>query len=141
MLPPTKITVRDRFWVAGPIGLLLAFFWQPALRLIAPFILTSISSVLVIALALFAGGVSASSRRLAIPLYVLAAGLCCLGVGEAIYFTGVALPVSDANDRRCAQIEGHMLASTSSRAADAAMFQALGCRAQTTQPVSWPNPK
>ena len=137
----SRKTVRDRFWVAGPIGLLLAFFWQPALRLIAPFILTSVSSLLVASLALVAGGSSVTNRRVATLLYALAVGTGGLGVGEAIYFTTAALPISDANDRRCARIEAHMLAETSSRAADAAMFQALGCRPQTTRPVGWPRPK
>lgn len=136
-LPHPSRTMRDRFWVIGPAGLLLAFFWQPALRLIAPFILTSISSLLVISLVLFERAASTRRRRLAIGLYCVAAILGVTGVGEAIYFTGVALPVSDANDRRCSEIEKHMLAEAAGRAGDAAMFQALGCRPQETMQPTW----
>ena len=130
-------TMRDRFWVVGPAALLLAFFWQPALRLIAPFILTSISSLLGVALILFERAASVSKRRLALALYCVASALAMTGIGEAIYFTSLALPISDANDRRCLKIESHMLAETSSRAGDAAMFQSLGCRPQGTTPAAW----
>ena len=135
---PPDNPVRHRFWIFGPIGLLLAFFWQPALRLIAPFVLTSISSLLVGALVLFAVGAGLANRRLALAIYLLAVAVGGLGVGEAIYFTRAATPISDANDRRCARIEAHMLADTTTRGADAAMFQALGCRPQTIMPASWP---
>ena len=118
--------LRDRFWVIGPGALLLAFFWQPALKLIAPFILTSISSLLVTGLVLV--DVAAKlSRRFRVGLYLVGTMLGMTGIGEAIYFTSLAVPVSDANDRHCLAIEAHMLSDTAGRAGDAAMFQALGC--------------
>ncbi len=126
----SKEKLRDRFWVIGPGALLLAFFWQPALKLIAPFILTSISSLLVIGLVLVEVATSVSTR-FRIGLYILGAMLGMTGIGEAIYFTSLAVPVSDANDRHCLAIEAHMLSDAAGRAGEAAMFQALGCRPQS----------
>lgn len=129
--------IRDRFWVAGPIGLLLAFFWQPALRLIEPFVLTSVSSLLVIALVLVERAASLARPRVSPMLYCLAVLLATLGVGEAVYFAGRALTVSDANDTRCLNIEKRMLQMGPTREGDAAVFQALGCRPQATKQIPW----
>ena len=131
-------TIRDRFWIVGPIGLLLAFFWQPALRLIPPFVLTAVASLLVISLILVERATRVSLRRSALILYTCGAALGALGFGEGIYFASLALSVSDANDERCVRIERHMLKEASGRAADAALFQALGCRPQTMDAPGWP---
>lgn len=131
-------TIRDRFWIVGPIGLLLAFFWQPALRLIPPFVLTAVASLLVVALILLERATRARLRRAAIILYAWAVVLGALGFGEGFYFAGQALTISDANDERCLRIERHMLGAPTGRAADAELFQALGCRPQTVEPARWP---
>lgn len=136
--PSPAETIRDRFWIVGPIGLLLAFFWQPALRLIAPFVLTAVASLLVIALVLVERGTRARLRRTALILYAWAAALGALGLGEGFYFAAKALSISDANDARCLQIERHMLEASVGRAGDATLFQALGCRPQTDTPAQWP---
>lgn len=133
-------TIRDRFWIIGPIGLLLAFFWQPALRLIPPFVLTAVASLLVISLVLVERAIRVRTRRASMILYVSAAVLGALGVGEGFFFAGQALTISDANDERCVRIERHMLKDPAGRAADAAMFQALGCRPQTVDPAGWASP-
>ena len=136
--PPGRV-LRDRFWIVGPVGLLLAFFWQPALRLIAPFVLTAVSSLLVLALVLFERAASTKMRRLSRSFYLLSFLLGGLGIAEAMYFASRALSVSDANDRRCLRIETHMLADAHGRAADAAMFQALGRRPQGLDQVASPS--
>lgn len=135
--PSSRESFRDRFWIVGPIGLLLAFFWQPALRLIPPFVLTAVASLLVIALILVERGTRARVRRPAIILYACAAVLGALGLGEGFYFAGQALTISDANDGRCFRVERHMLATPAGRASDAALFQALGCRPQTLDRPRW----
>lgn len=131
-------TMRDRFWVIGPIGLVLAFFWQPALRFVAPFVLTSISSLLVIGLVLAARGAGVGNQRVARLFYGCAFILTACGIGEAIYFATLALAVSDANDSRCLSLETHMLAEERARGPNATLFQALGCRPQSRGTVTWP---
>lgn len=129
-------SVRERFWVIGPVGVLLAFFWQPALRFVAPFILTSISSLLVVGLVLAARGAATKNRKRARLQYACAFALGAGGVGEAIYFATLALAVSDANDQRCLALETRMLGNETGRGPNAALFQALGCRPQSTNSVN-----
>lgn len=138
---PTQSGVRDRFWVIGPIALLLAYFWQPALRLMAPFILTSVSSLLVLGLVLLERGASLGPGRLRLSLFLMGAVAATMGVSEAVYFARLAMSVSDANDDRCLRIEEHMLADASAREPDATLFQALGCRPQSLGPAHWPAPR
>jgi hypothetical protein len=125
------------FWGVGLSLIIFAFFAQGEIAMANPVILGTIGlcAAFAVLMAHWAGLSPAGKGR----WFSTAAIVCTLAAGGLITTEGWRVDRAiDANRGRCLTIERDILSANPRRSDGADLFQALGCRPQSADPVQFP---